>query len=190
MNLKTSPALEKRTQPPANCSRCCSSNQRCFQKWTIWARWACFLEKIEHFRLYVPFLFHTDTCIRSLIHIQKQGKIPTDYTRLQVRMTHAYRRLSPKYLYQAFSFKSLGNRHLNWGSPLIPQICCFQVTVSSRIFSCKTICHLLKNSQILTEPLLIHLLYIKWKIQTTRNIMQFLQRSVWSDCADEMADAT
>jgi len=61
----------------------------------------------------VPSLFHTDTCIRSLIAIQKKRKIPTDVTRLQVRMVCAYRRLSLKYLYQVFSFKSLDNRHLN-----------------------------------------------------------------------------
>lgn len=129
-----------------------------FKNGQVWVGWAHFLEKIEHFRRYVPSLFHTDTCIRSLIHVQKQWKIPTDFTRLQVRMVCAYRRLSPKYLYQAFSFKSLGNRHLNSGSPLIPQICCFQVAVPSRIFSCKTICHLLKNSH--TYRAIIHIFVI------------------------------
>lgn len=61
--------------------------------------------------------------------------------------------------------------------------------VSSRIFSCKTIRHLLKNSQILRKPLFLYLLYIKWKIQATRNIKQFLQHAVQSGCSDE-ADAT
>lgn len=98
-------------------------------------------------------------------------------------MVSAHRRLNLKYLqcYVA-QVSSLFLQISGWQAfklrlTTYPKICCLQVAVSSRSLSCKTICYLLKNSQILIEPLFTYLLHIKWKIQATRNIIQFLQCS-------------